>query len=49
MYTFHTLVLSLIESQMRGAYAHKHIAKPRRKTNPRREQEIPKNKEKMPE
>jgi len=37
------------KNQMRGAYAHEHIAKPRTQTNPRREQEVPKYKEKMPE
>jgi len=32
--SFHTLVLSPIENQMRQAYAHAHIAKPWRQTNP---------------
>ena len=43
--TFHTLVLSPIENQMRQAYAHAHIAKPWRQTIPHREQQVPKNKE----
>jgi hypothetical protein len=42
------LVLSPIENQMRQVYAHAHIAKPWRQTNPRQEQQkVPKNKEMM--
>ena len=35
------------ENQMRQAYAHAHIAKPERQTNPPPRTEVPKNKEMM--